>query len=429
MSTDYIAAGKFFRDHTLSVPLDWANPGDSPRISIFVREVSLAKNKNRELPLLLFLQGGPGGKGPRPVGSAGWLDAALERYTVVLLDQRGTGRSTPVTAATMERFDTAHQGAEYLLHFRADSIIHDAEHVRHEIYASSRWATLGQSYGGFLTLSYLSMAPEALTACHITGGLPSLEPSAAGVYARTYPRTAAKTAQFYELYPHHVDTAARIADLLETTEVRLPDGDRLSVRRFQCLGIDFGMKPGFERLNALLDEALTGHGLSDVFLAEVQARTAFAGNPLFAVMQESIYGHGSHGATGWAAQAEIERHPEFDSSARPLMFTGEMMYPWMFAETRLLRPFKGAVDLLAEKTDWSSLYDSEKLAANTVPVAAIVYHDDMYVDAGLSLAAASKVGNLHAWVTNEFEHDGLGSGTVLPRLFAMIDELGGPLQD
>ena len=111
------------------------------------------------------------------------------------------------------------------------------------------------------------------------------------------------------------------------------------------------------------------------------------------------------------------------------MFTGEMMYPWMFAETRLLRPFKGAVDLLAEKTDWSSLYDSEKLAANTVPVAAIVYHDDMYVDAGLSLAAASKVGNLHAWVTNEFEHDGLGSGTVLPRLFAMIDELGGPLQD
>ena len=428
MSTEYLASGKFFRDHTLDVPLDWENPESSERISVFVREVSLAKDRNRELPLLLFLQGGPGGKGPRPVGSAGWLDAALERYRVVLLDQRGTGRSTPVSAATMERFAGAEEGAEYLLKFRADSIVRDAEHVRKEIYGSARWATLGQSYGGFLTLSYLSMYPEALTACHITGGLPALEPSAAGVYARTYPRTAAKTAEFYALYPHHVDTAAKIADLLEATDVRLPDGDRLSVRRFQSLGIDFGMKPGFERLNWLLDEALTGEGLSDVFLAEVQARTSFAGNPLFAVMQESIYGHGGNGATAWAAQAQLELHPEFDPTARPLMFTGEMMYPWMFEETKLLRPFKDAVDAMARKTEWSSLYDLEKLAANTVPMAAIVYHDDMYVDAGLSLDTASRVGNLKAWVTNEFEHDGIGSGTVLPRLFEIVDELGGPLE-
>lgn len=427
MATEYIAAGKFFRDQTIEVPLDWENPESSEKIEVFVREVSRAQDRHIELPLLLFLQGGPGGKGPRPVGSGGWINAALERYRVVLLDQRGTGRSTPIDAATMQRFETAEAGADYLLKFRADSIVRDAEAVRRELYASTRWATLGQSYGGFLTLTYLSFFPEALTACHITGGLPSLKPSAEGVYARTYPRTAAKTEQFYELYPHHVETTAKIADLLESTDVRLPDGDRLTVRRFQSLGIDFGMKPGFERLNWLLDEALSSDGLSDTFFAAVQSLTSFAGNPLFAVMQESIYGHGNNGATAWAAQAEIERLPEFDPTARPLMFTGEMMYPWMFEETKLLRPFKDAVDLMAQKTDWSSLYDLEKLAANKVPMAAIVYHDDMYVDAGLSLDTAGKVGNLKAWVTNEFEHDGIGSGTVLPRLFDMINELGGPL--
>lgn len=427
MAIEYIAAGKFFRDRTIQVPLDWENPESSEKIEVFVREVSRAQDQHRELPLLLFLQGGPGGKGPRPVGSGGWIDSALERYRVVLLDQRGTGRSTPISAATIQRFESAEAGADYLLKFRADSIVRDAEAVRNELYTATRWATLGQSYGGFLTLTYLSLFPEALTACHITGGLPSLEPSAAGVYARTYPRTAAKTTQFYELYPHHVETTAKIADLLESTDVRLPDGDRLTVRRFQSLGIDFGMKPGFERLNWLLDEALGTDGLSDMFLAAVQSLTSFAGNPLFAVMQESIYGHGSNGATAWAAQAEIECLPEFDASARPLMFTGEMMYPWMFEETKLLRPFKDAVNLMAQKTDWSSLYDLEKLSANKVPMAAIVYHDDMYVDAGLSLDTAGKVGNLKAWVTNEFEHDGIGSGAVLPRLFEIIDELGGPL--
>lgn len=427
MSTEYIAAGKFFREHTLHVPLDWENPQSSETIEVFVREVCRAQDAAKELPLLLFLQGGPGGKGPRPVGSGGWLDAALDRYRVVLLDQRGTGRSAPISATTMEQFATAQDGADYLLKFRADSIVRDAETIRQQIYGSVKWATLGQSYGGFLTLTYLSLFPEALTACHITGGLPSLEPSAAGVYERTYARTRDKNAQFYALYPQHRETTARIADLLDSTDVRLPDGDRLTVRRFQSLGIDFGMKPGFERMHWLLDEALTGQGLSDVFLAEMQARTAFAGNPLFAAMQESIYGHGSNGATAWAAQSEIELHPEFDPSASPLLFTGEMMYPWMFEETKLLRPFKDAVHLMAQQTQWSDLYDLEKLAANKVPTAAIVYHDDMYVDAGLSLDTAGRVGNLKVWVTNEFEHDGIGSGTVLPRLFEIIDELGGPL--
>ena len=60
----------------------------------------------------------------------------------------------------------------------------------------------------------------------------------------------------------------------------------------------------------------------------------------------------------------------------------------------------------------------DRLADNEVPVSAVVYFDDMYVDAGLSLETASRVGNVRAWVTNEYEHDGLRAdpGRLLGRL-------------
>src|SRR6185312_10025008 len=126
-------------------------------------------------------------------------------------------------------------------------------------------------------------------------------------------------------YPHQVEHVAAIADYLAAHDVRLPDGDRLTVRRFQTLGIDFGMKPGFERMHWLLEEAFTDEGtLSDGFLSQVLARTSFAENPLFAALQESIYSHGGNGPTNWAAERERANHPEFAEDARPLLFTGEM---------------------------------------------------------------------------------------------------------
>jgi hypothetical protein len=153
--------------------------------------------------------------------------------------------------------------------------------------------------------------------------------------------------------------------------------------------------------------------------------TSFRENPLFMAMQESIYGIAGGGSTGWAAEAERARHPQFDPGARPLLLTGEMAYPWMFTEIAGLRPFRAAAEALASRTDWGPLYDLDRLADNSVPVAAAVYHDDMYVDAGLSLDTATAVGNLDAWVTNEFEHDGLGEERVLDRLMEMVADRGG----
>ncbi len=423
--TSYTIPGMYVREHSVEVPLNWWDEADPRRITVFARELVDPMRKTEDLPCLVFLQGGPGGKSPRPLDTSGWIGQALKSYRVVLLDQRGTGRSTPVDGRRMSSFATAEEAADYLACFRADSIVADAEHLRSTVFGGAKWSTLGQSYGGFITMTYLSRAPEGLTACYVTGGLPSVTPDAAEVYRRTYSRVETKNREFYRRYPHNVERVAAIADRLAAGDVRLPDGDLLTVRRFQSLGIDFGMKPGYERIHWLIDEAFAGDELSDTFLSHVMALSSYADGPLFAALQEGCYGSGE-GATGWAAERERAFRPEFAQTARPLLFTGEMMYPWMFEEIRVLRPFQAAVEVLAKRTEWSTLYDLDRLAANEVPVAAAVYFDDMYVDSGLQLETAARVGNVQPWVTNEYEHDGLRlSDRVFSRLTELIRSVGG----
>ena len=98
-----------------------------------------------------------------------------------------------------------------------------------------------------------------------------------------------------------------------------------------------------------------------------------------------------------------------------------MIYPWMIDADPVLRPLREAADILAERDDWPPLYDPVRLAANEVPVAAAVYYNDMYVDRELSMRTAQAIRGLQAWVTSEYEHDGLrvSHGAVLDRLIGM----------
>lgn len=422
-TAQYMLPGIRVREYRTTVPLDWHTP-DGETIELFVRELVDPASDTAERPLLTYLQGGPGGANPRPLGRDGWIDEALRDYRVVLVDQRGTGGSTPVDAGRVAARGDA--GGEFLACFRADSIVRDLEHVRTSLYDGRRWATLAQSFGGWITMTYLSFAPEGLTASYVCGGVPGMPPRASEVYRRTFDRVEAKTAEFYRRYPDDEAAVARIADRLAAGDVRLPDGDVLTVRRWQSLGIDFGMKPGFERLHWLVEKAfIENDRLSPAFLQDVMTLSSSAGNPLFWTLQESIYGDQHSGPTAWAAQAEREQRAQFDETRRPLLFTGEMAFPWMFDEVRLLRGFRTAVDQLAAKTDWSPLYDRAALQSNEVPVAAVVYFDDMYVDAGLQLETLKGVGNSQYWVTNEYEHDGIGSGRTLTRLRELVRDRGG----
>ena len=424
----YRQPGTVLTDHHFSVPLDHARP-DGEAIEVFAREVTAAgKAGDQRLPWLLFLQGGPGMAAQRPVGRASWLDRALDDYRVLLLDQRGTGRSTPLTARSLAPLGTPAAQARYLAHFRADSIVLDCELIRRQLCGPDQpWTVLGQSFGGFCAVTYLSFAPHGLDAALITGGLPGLDAHAEDIYRLTYPSVAARNAAHYERYPGDADAARGIVRQLATDDVRLADGSQLTTLRFQSVGGLLGTATGSHELHYLLEDPWDGDGgLSDAFLADVAARTSFARNPLYAVLHEACDGQGR--ATAWAAQRVRAEFPAFDPAAAldcgaPLLFTGEMIYPWMFDLDPALIPLREAAELLAQRDGWPPLYDPARLAANEVPVAAAVYHEDMYVPAPLALRTAAAIRGLRAWVTSEWEHDGLrvSNGQVLSRLIAMTN--------
>ena len=413
-------------DRSFLVPLDHSRPGGD-QIEVFGREVVAAGKADRtgSLPWLVFLQGGPGFPAQRPVGREAWLDRALDDYRVLLLDQRGTGRSSRITARSLAGLEPGRAQADYLALFRADSIVLDAEMIRRELCGDEPWSVLGQSFGGFCTVTYLSFAPHGMREALITGGLPGLDAHPDDVYRLTYRKVAAKNAAHYERYPDDVDSAREVARYLAAHDVRLPGGTRLTVEAFQSIGGMLGSGSGSHQLHYLLENPFDGDGgLADAFLHDIMGRVGFTDAPLYAVLHEACYAQGA--ATRWSAQRVRAEFPEFDAAAAidgdaPLLFTGEMIYPWMVDLDPALRPLREAADLLAERADWPPLADPTRLAANEVTAAAAVYYDDMYVPAELSLPTAAAIKGLRAWVTNEYEHDGLrvSGGRVLSRLIAM----------
>jgi hypothetical protein len=109
-------------EHEWVVPVNHDEPGET--ITLFAREVTLGalavktEAEVAALPWLVFLQGGPGFEATRPMGSFGWVDRAAENYRVLLLDQRGTGRSSAVDVESLSARGDAQSQAAYLRHFR-----------------------------------------------------------------------------------------------------------------------------------------------------------------------------------------------------------------------------------------------------------------------------------------------------------------------
>jgi pimeloyl-ACP methyl ester carboxylesterase len=419
----YRQPGVVLTDRVFAVPLDHARP-DSEQIEVFAREVVARASESADLPWLVYLQGGPGFGAPRTIGRDSWLDRALRDYRVLLLDQRGTGRSTPATRQTLARLPTAAAQADYLAYFRADSIVADAELIRPQVTGGAPWSVLGQSFGGFCAVSYLSTAPGGVREAMIAGGLPGLEATADEVYRLTYAAVAAKNRAHYVRYPQDVARARRIARALADSPAQLPGGGTLTIERFQALGHGLGSSTGSHQLHYLLEGAFAGPEFADDFLYQAEDSLRYGSAPLYALLHEPCYAQGS--ATRWAAQRVRAEFPEFDAVAAlaadaPVLFTGEMVFPWVLEHDPALRPLAAAGELLAQRCDWPALYDAAQLGRTDVPVAAAVYADDMYVPRELSLQTAAAITGLRGWLTNEYEHDGLrvSNGAVLDRLIAM----------
>ena len=417
--------GLVLTDHEYAVPLDYARPAGE-QITVFAREVVAPDKEKADLPWLVFFQGGPGFGGPRPDGRSGWLKRALQEYRVLLLDDRGTGRSTPLTHQTLAWRGAPQAQAEYVSHFRADNIVRDAEFIRRALLGpDGKWSILGQSFGGFCVVHYLSAAPGGLREAFVTGGLPPLDRPVDDIYRATYRRLLNKNRLYFERYPDDQARAREIVDYLAGHDIRLPGGGRLTARRFQQLGMAFGMSDGFEPIHYLLEDAFVqgpaGRELSYPFLRAFENQFSFDTNPIYFLLHEAEYCQGE--ASHWSAERVRTAYPEFDLGPDKLvLFTGEMVYPWMLEEYEALKPLRACADILAEKADWPRLYDLDVLRANTVPVAAAVYLDDMYVESAYSQETASFIPNVRAWVTNEYEHNALRADgeRVLDRLLAMV---------
>jgi len=416
--------GMILREHRFQLPLDYSQP-DGVTIEVFAREVCLRdQDTNKDLPWMIYFQGGPGCASPRPNLNAGWIGEVLKGHRLLLLDQRGTGISTRVLPQTLAKFLTAEAQADYLTNFRADNIVRDAEAIRHTLLgADKKWKGAGQSYGGFCLLSYLSMHPEGLSGVIITGGVACIKRHIEENYRLTYQRVLEKNEAYYRRYPEDEELARKIAHHLDENEVMLPSGVRLTSRRFQQLGMAFGAGGGFENIHYLLEDAFIdgkdGQELSYNFLSQVERSSGFEANPLFCILHESIYAEGY--ATQWAAERLRAEFPQVNAKDGRFIFTGEMIAPSMLDDYAALQPLKECAEILAEKSDWGPLYDLDQLAKNEVPVVAISYYDDMYVPIEWSDETAKHLPNFQLWVTNEWEHNGIGVDG--PRIFGRLLEM------
>ena len=111
---------------------------------LHVEEAGLASG-----PAVVFVHGGPGG------GCDHWHRQFFdpERYRIILIDQRGCGRSTP--------------HAE-LRHNTTWDLVEDMERVRTHL-GIDHWVVFGGSWGSTLSLSYAQTHPERVKALVLRG--------------------------------------------------------------------------------------------------------------------------------------------------------------------------------------------------------------------------------------------------------------------
>lgn len=434
------------------VPKDYSNPG-SDTIQLFARSVARYEKpaapiaeeearKKSQKPWFVYLQGGPGCPCAPPQNSPITNTVIDKGYQMLYLDQRGTGLSTPISAATLALQGDIQRQADYLKHFRADNIVRDCEAIRRTLTADyppelKKWSIFGQSFGGFCALTYLSKAPQGLREAFTSGGIPPVGKTAEQVYSVTYKKVIERNQAYYAKYPEDVD---RVHDLVRYIKncsgIDLPSGAHLTVRGFLTLGRMFGFSGGLDRVHDLVlrmsNDKQQFSFITRPTLMALEDALTFDDVVLYAVLHEAIYCEGT--ASNWAADRVGKSLTEYKwlSSSPPapssipekLFFSGEMIYPFMFDFSKELMKLRGPADIIAKYSNWPDLYDEWQLARNEVPLYAATFIDDMYVDFGLVQETVRKVKNCKQYITNTMYHDAIRSKTddVLKELFALRDD-------
>ncbi|KAL1841304.1 hypothetical protein VTJ49DRAFT_7249 [Mycothermus thermophilus] len=449
-----------------AVPRNHARPGDGT-LTLFGRTVR--KNERpivppspsdaaakAQLPYLVYLEGGPG-FGNREPQNHPLTRVALDRgYQVLYLDYRGTGLSTPINAPLVLAQGGEEDQARFLKLFRANSIVRDFEAVRltlteHFDADKKAWSIVGQSFGGFVALTYLSKFPGGLREVFMTGGLAPILRGPDEVYTATYKKVIERNEAYYRKYPADVAAVRRIAEYIVRAGgeqgIPLPSGGRLTVSLFLTLGLAFGAHGGLDDVHSLILRLTTDLDQTGQFtrasLAAFESHIPFEHHPIYALLHESIYHAKKTVAqpSNWSARRVGQnlpsscyftwlRDPDFLKSApqeQPLFFAGEMVFPFHFdgsagPELKRMEPVAAR---LASETEWEEdLYDEEQLRRNEVPVYAVSYIDDMYVDFEFARETARLVKGIKVRETNAWYHDAVRSKSeeVYATLFSLRDD-------
>ncbi len=387
---------------------------------------------------MLYLQGGPGMRCQSPQMYPVTHLILEKGYQMLYLDQRGTGLSSPITASTLQMRGTNDVQAKYLKLYRADSIVRDCEAIRKVLTADypeekKKWSVMGQSFGGFCILSYLSFFPEGLRESFLFGGLAPITAGPDEVYRRLYNKLIQRNEAYYNKYPEDIPRVKTIHNYLKRFgdgKIKLPSEGNLTRRRFRMLGLMFGFHGGLDIvhdiiLRASYDIESFGH-LTRGSLSAIDRAMPFDEAIIYAILHEPIYCQGE--APKWSAHRVIEEYPVFDlekTDDSHVYFTGEMIYPWMFEDYSELRKLDDVANMIANDSDWADLYDEEQLARNQVPTYACSYVEDMYVDFDLSMETARKVKACKVFTTNVMFHDAVRSrmDEVVRQAFALRDDV------
>ncbi|USR79155.1 alpha/beta fold hydrolase [Arcanobacterium pinnipediorum] len=403
-------------DHTLTVPLVHHDDADARTIEIFARVITPAGGE--DLPFLVYLQGGPGFEAPRvalnPL-SPSWLGSALKHYRVVMLDQRGTGRSTPVDS-TLLSTGTPSETAQYLSYFRADAIVEDAEILREHLGASGhQWNLLGQSFGGFSAVCYISRYPHSLNRVFFTGGLPPVTGHVDEFYRATFNKMRWLSENYYSRFPHDRDRMRSAVELAAAGEIVLPDGEVVSPSRLRSIGMDLGRDNGWLAIHNLLE----WDPRSATFSHDLAAQLPFsARNPLYFLLHEAC------GANGVSTQWSAQRVMPADFSDDVTLFTGEHVFEDWCSTVPAWQPWAEVAHELAN-WQWPALFKPDVLQSSGVRGAATIYLRDAFVPFELSMATADLMPGVREIVTNSHEHNGLGAmgGAIFEHMYELADDV------
>ncbi|WP_431688001.1 alpha/beta fold hydrolase [Hahella sp. NBU794] len=133
-----------------------------------IHTIYIEESGNKDGLPVLFVHDGPG------YGSDPFCRRLLdsERFRIIMIDQRGCGKSTPLA-------ETAHN--------RPDILIQDIERVRQHL-SIDKWMLVGMGWGGFLSQQYAGAHPEAVLGVVISGFFVADEAGISWMLAEGAPR-------------------------------------------------------------------------------------------------------------------------------------------------------------------------------------------------------------------------------------------------